>query len=63
LIFHVPINGLLWANPRCGNAVANRTAKKAGAIVVKVRRFIVFLPEEKVAPHRRRLAHLLECEW
>ena len=42
LSFHVPIIGWLCASPACGNAVA--PAKPSSAIVVKVRRFMIFLP-------------------
>jgi hypothetical protein len=64
LSFQLPISGLLWANPLCGNAAVNNIAEKASAIVVKARRFIVFLPElEKVAAASKAVGSFVECEW
>jgi hypothetical protein len=53
--FRVPIIGSLCANPACGNAVAN--VKPSSAIVVKVRRFMMFLP---VTTRLEKAAHRIE---
>src|SRR6267142_3921438 len=41
LSFHTPISGLVWANPTCRAAMANKAAEKPA--ISMVRRFLMFL--------------------